>query len=144
MKSDEQLDRIKKLIADQQGYPINRITMNTRLQADTGMEGDQGEVFLKRYQDELDVDMDTLRYNEHFVPRGLSISDGFLFAGTLALIAGSFVIAPWLVPLWVLSLFLYFHHVSYRKHLKHLGEIRVSDLLHSAETHHWDYHYQAA
>jgi hypothetical protein len=137
MASDQQLERIKWLIADQQGFPAERITLDTRLQADTGMAGDDGYNFLKRFEEEFAVDMDTLRYDEHFEPEGLSLAVGFAFA----LMVGTSCAWPWLIPAWALALYFYFRRSS---RTEHPGEIRVSDVLRSAEAHHWTYDYKAA
>ena len=140
MTSDEQFERIKQLIAEQQCYPIECITLQTRLQSDTGMAGDDGNEFLVRFQDELSVDLSTLRYYEHFGPEGVPFTAGLQLAAVFAVIFISSSAVPWLIPVWAAALYFYFRHTS---RIEHPGEIRVSDLLRSAEAHRWTFGYKS-
>jgi hypothetical protein len=141
--SDEQLDRIKWLISDQQGYPIERITLDTRLQSDTGMAGDDGCDFLLRFEREFAVDMSPLRYDEHFEPEGLPFTDGLVFALVLALMLGTSFVWPWLMVGWAVALYFSFYFYFRRNaRTEHAGEISVSDLLRSAGSRRWTYEYK--
>lgn len=139
MTSNEQLERIRRLIADQQGYPIERINADTRLQTDVGMAGDDGEEFLERFQSEFGVDMSTLRYGEHFEPEGLSFAGGSMLFLVFTLVIGTSIAWIGLIPVWAIAIYFYFRH---RSRVEHPGEIRVTDLLRSAEAGQWSYHYK--
>jgi hypothetical protein len=133
VNNSDLLFRVKQLIAGETGYPIERITHETRLQADTGMAGDDGSDFLNHFQREFCVDMAPLRYSDHFEPEGipLPIGLGFVF------IVVTSVFTPWLIPVWVvIACFLY------RRVHAHTAQIRVSDLLLSAELRRWSYDYK--
>ena len=135
MSNDDLFPLIRKLIFAEIGYPIERITLDTRLQADTGMAGDDGADFLDRFQREFTVDMASLRYDEHFEPEGipLFVGFGFVFA------AATSAFLPWLIPIWAgIGYFLW------QRARSRTAQIRVSDLLRSAELHRWSYDYTTA
>lgn len=132
MSEDDLLHRIGRLISEEIGYPFELITPDTRLQSDTGMAGDDGADFLDSFQGEFTVDMSSLRYSDHFEPEGipLPIGLGFVFAVVTC------VFVPWLIPLWAAH-----GYFLYRRARARTAEIRVADLLRSAELHRWSYDY---
>jgi hypothetical protein len=141
MSRDEAHNRIRRLIADECGCRIERITLGTRLQTDIGMAGDDGFEFLHRFQEEFGVDMSPIRYEAHFDPEGFPIIAGLVYSVGLAIAVALSLAWPWLFPIWLAALFCYFRHQS---RSEHPGEIRVSDLLRSLEMRCWTYDYKPA
>lgn len=66
----EIFERTAKLLAEHMGRDRSKITAETSLQLDTGMDGLDAEEFLDAYVEEFDVDMAAFRYDRHFGPEG--------------------------------------------------------------------------
>jgi hypothetical protein len=140
MTREEVLDRIKQLIADQNGCRVERMPLETRLQTDIGMAGDDGFEFLHCFQNKFGVDMSSIRHDAHFDPEGFPVAAGLVYSVGLAIIVALSLAWPWLIPIWLAALFFSFRHQS---RTERPGEIRVSDLLRSVEMRCWTYDYAA-
>jgi hypothetical protein len=125
------MDRIKRFVADQTGYPIERLTPETRLQSDLRRAGDDGEWFFDGFEREFAVEMSTLRYDEHFYPE-----ESLAATLSVVVILSTSLVWPWLIPLWTVLLYLYHRRIRRRE-----AEIQISDLAMSAELHQWTYDY---
>lgn len=64
------LARLAALLEREQGYPASRVTRETRLRHDAGMDGDDAVEFLEAYAQEFGVDMAGFRFYHHFGPEG--------------------------------------------------------------------------
>jgi acyl carrier protein len=135
MSNDDLRHRVQQFISEQIDYPYDRITPETRLQSDLGIDGDDGAEFLDRFQQEFVVDMSMLQYAQHFGPEGIPFSLGFKFMLIFILIGLTTALMPWLIPLWVALIYF-----RYRRRPS-MAEICVSDLIRSAELHCWTYDY---
>lgn len=138
MASDNKLQQIIWLIADQTGCKAERITQESRLQTDLGVAGEDGYDLLVRFEEEFAIDMTPLRYDEHFEAEGISLGAGLWIFGFVLLILFTPFLWPWIIPIWAIAIFLF---LRFRPHVERLKEIRVSDLVRSAEAQRWTYDY---
>lgn len=133
--TDEQVfERVKGLVADETGKALDKISMETRLQSDLGVAGDDGEDLLVRFQEEFSADMSRLRYDAHFEAEGVPLGCGLL----ACIAAFTSALFWWSIPVW-LALFYFRMHWPWSGDLP--GEIRISDLVRSAHLGRWDYPY---
>ncbi len=124
----ELLGRMAALLWECQGFPRERLTPDTTLQRDAGMDGDDAREFLAAFASTFDVNLDGLRFADHFGEEGFPAAAGLL----LMTAAISTVLWPWCLPCW-LAAACWWQHRSARKR----RELTVSDLLRSARAGRW-------
>ncbi len=127
-------EQVQWVVANETGNPPTRITMNTRIQSDLGVAGDDGEDLLVRFQKEFSVDMSSLRYDKHFEPEGVPLGYGLL----ACIAAFTSALFWWLIPIWLV---LFYFRMQWPWSGDLPGEILVSDLVRSARLGRWDYPY---
>jgi acyl carrier protein len=124
----ELLGRIAELLCECQGFPRERVTPETTLQGDAGMDGDDAREFLAAFASTFDVSLDGLRFADHFSEEGFPVAAGFLL-----MIAGiSTVLWPWCLPGWLAAAWWW-----QRRCARPRRELTVADLLRSARAGHW-------
>ena len=124
----ELLDRIAELLWECQGFPRDRVTPETTLQGDAGMDGDDAREFLAAFAGTFDVSLDGLRFADHFGDEGFPVA-----AGLLLMTAGiSTVLWPWCLPGWLAAAWWW-----QRRCARQRRELTVADLLRAARAGHW-------
>ena len=67
---DQSLLRLKKLLSQQSGTPVERITLDTRLAEDLGMTGLDASEFMDKYFAEFRVDPSGFTFGPYFHDEG--------------------------------------------------------------------------
>ena len=76
----EKLERkIVDLISYHSGYKKEKITPETGLLDDVGMDGDDSWEFFEDFSNKFNVDLGSMQYDRHFGPEGFTPLQGLLF-----------------------------------------------------------------
>jgi hypothetical protein len=139
---DMLLDRAKRFVRDQTGFPLQDISLDTRLRDDIGLAGDDAYEFFLAFAKEFEVDRKTFatfKIEKHFGNEGLSL----LAPGCLILLLAVFVgglgvywVALAMILVGVVQLLRDFVGFRGRSQEAH-GEITVKDLVDAAEAKKW-------
>ncbi len=114
-------DEVIKLIADYSKFPAERISPQTTLFGDIGIDGDDGDELLTRFMEEFQVDMSLIR-PVHFGGEGL---------------------IPWAPLLWFRqALIAHRERAGTPESRAGLVPIRVQDLIDSARARRWVLNYE--
>lgn len=124
----ELLGRIAELLCECQGFPRERVTPETTLQGDAGMDGDDAREFLAAFASTFDVSLDGLRFADHFSEEGFPVAAGLLLMTAVI----STVLWPWCLPGWLAAAWWW-----QRRCARPRRELTVADLLRSARAGHW-------
>ena len=61
-------EKVLQLVAKKTGLQLAKLTMDSRLLHDLGVDGDDAAELLTSFADEFRVDMTTFRFSKHFRP----------------------------------------------------------------------------
>jgi hypothetical protein len=124
----ELLGRIAELLCECQGFPRERLTPETTLQGDAGMDGDDAREFLAAFASTFDVSLDGLRFADHFSEEGTPVAAGLLLMAAVI----STVLWLWCLPGWLAAAWWW-----QRRCARQRRELTVAGLLRSARAGHW-------
>jgi acyl carrier protein len=68
MLRDITFEQMADFVAETTHYPRAKITLDTGLRGDVGMDGDDAAEFFEAYLQEFGVDLSSLRWDRHFGP----------------------------------------------------------------------------
>jgi acyl carrier protein len=135
---------VVKFVCDQLGVKPRKVTLDSRLNLDLGVDGDDAVEFYNKFKQRFAVDFENLllHWDQHFAPEG---GPGFGFAVLVIACSIGFDIWHWYVrplPLWVwflcliaLPTALIFRRVH--RQGTHDSGVSVQDLVDAAEAHRW-------
>ena len=124
----ELLGRIAELLCECQGFPRERLTPETTLQGDAGMDGDDAREFLAAFASTFDVSLDGLRFADYFEEEGTPVAAGLLLMAAVI----STVLWLWCLPGWLAAAWWW-----QRRCARQRRELTVAGLLRSARAGHW-------
>jgi acyl carrier protein len=136
-------ERVRRLVASQRALSVERVTVESRLQDDLGLEGDDAVELFKAFEKEFETDCSALwrLWDEHFAPEG-GVSPLFalvlagLFGAGFALGTFQKWLPPWiygvaLAGIWIWPL------RCWPVRGRNLSPITVQNLIDAARTRRW-------
>ena len=75
-------DRVFALVAHATGVRKEKLTLNTALNGDIGLDGDDAAAFFDAFRKEFAVELEDLHlfWNSYFAPEGMTLSTALLFS----------------------------------------------------------------
>ncbi|HWR16960.1 MAG TPA: DUF1493 family protein [Terriglobales bacterium] len=144
-EASELNDQILEFVSRRLGIKRSTIKIDSELNNDLGMDGDDAVDFFDAFTKRFTVDLDELsiHWDEHFVAEGGGSGLGFMIlAGAAAIVSGLLHAAFPAIPGWIfcgaislLSVVGYFYFAG-RNSTKASG-ITVQDLVDAAKAHRW-------
>lgn len=74
----EIVDQVLAFTAAETGVDLQKLTLNTTLARDLGLDGDDADEFLTNFAKQFQVDLSGFTFNLHFGPEAVSSLDIFL------------------------------------------------------------------
>ena len=119
-----------------------KLTSNTRLAQDLGMDGDDAAEFFEKFSQEFAVDLQDLRvhWNQHFAPEG-ALSLGAMAAIVLCITAGFWlrdaigILPAWAWGIALVALAALIHH---RLGKDKMNPVTIGDLVDSVRLGRWN------
>jgi hypothetical protein len=71
------LRRVTVMVAEFGGYPIERLSADSVLEADVGITGDDADEFMEAYSREFQIDLSGFEFYRHFDAEGWNPFVGF-------------------------------------------------------------------
>jgi hypothetical protein len=68
--SDDMVERVKAFVAVHTLYPRRRMTLDTRLMEDVGLDGDDAVELFRDFAVHFEVDLSEINWDRHFGPEG--------------------------------------------------------------------------
>jgi hypothetical protein len=76
MSTNSVFNQLRGLIADFSGYDTQKINLNTSINFDAKIEGDDAIEFLTLFGNTFNVDVSKFKYDNYFSPEGLDLIGG--------------------------------------------------------------------
>ena len=70
IKLQEKYDQLVKFLSNEMSVGIERISLDSRIAQDFGVDGDDGVELLDNYSKKFNVDLSQFNYDEYFGPEG--------------------------------------------------------------------------
>jgi acyl carrier protein len=65
-------EAVRSFVAEERGMKLKKVRMDSRLEEDLGMTGDDAAEFMEKFQEQFNVDLSGFEFNKHFGPEGFN------------------------------------------------------------------------